>query len=220
MSDRSGARISPWWMVAPAALFVLNFVLALFIKQPDQTNEVYQPGIILGTAGLDLALIAYVVVAAVVSHVDVRSTLALRRPDMPAAAKLAAALVVAVIAVNLVADGLTNASVKQGIAPTHDPRTHGQWVALVIALVALIVVAPVAEEFVFRGLAFATLGRYSLVASAALFAVAHGMAVLLVPVFLAGLALGYARQRTGSLYTGMAMHMTLNAIALVAALLT
>lgn len=218
MTSRTGARISPWWMVAPAALFILNFVLALAVKQPDQTNEVYRPGLILGTAVLDLLLIAYVFVAAAVSHVDVRAALALRRPPLRAAVTIGTVLCLAVIAVNVAADRLTNASAKQGIAPTHDPSGRGQWAALALALVALIVVAPVAEELVFRGLAFATFGRYSLVGSAALFAVAHGMAVLLVPVFLAGLALGYARLRTGSVYTGMAMHMALNAIALAAAL--
>jgi membrane protease YdiL (CAAX protease family) len=72
----------------------------------------------------------------------------------------------------------------------------------------------------FRGLCFAAMGRYALPGSAALFALAHGLPVLLVPIFVAGLVLGWVRSRSGSLYPGMAVHMTLNAVAIAAALAT
>ena len=203
-------------MLPPAILFAVNFVVALGQRSPS--NLIYDPGLIVANAIGDLILIGYVWLAIAVSHADMRSTLALRRPPLPAAAKLAGLLLLAVIVVNLVADRFVNASQKQGIAPTHDPNSSHQWLALAIGIVALVVVAPVAEELVFRGLGFAALGRYALVGTSILFALAHGAPALLVPVFLAGLALGYLRLRTDSTYTGMVVHGSLNAIALAAAL--
>jgi len=83
-----------------------------------------------------------------------------------------------------------------------------------------VVIAPIAEELTFRGLCFASMGRFALPGSAALFAVAHALPVLLLPVFLAGLGIGWLRRRTDSLYPGLAVHMSLNATALTVALLT
>lgn len=210
-------RVSPWWMLPPALLFAANFVVALGQRSPS--NLIYDPGLIVANAIGDLILVGYVWLAVAVSHADLRSTLALRRPPLGAAAKLAGLAMLAVIAVNLVADRFSDASQKQGIAPTHDPTSTHQWVALAIGVAALVVVAPAAEELLFRGLGFAALGRHALVATSILFALAHGAPALLVPVFLAGLALGYLRLRTGSTYTGMVAHGGLNAIALAAALL-
>jgi CAAX protease family protein len=112
-----------------------------------------------------------------------------------------------------------HASQRQGIAPTHGPRSTHQWVVLAVAVVGLVIVAPFAEELVFRGLGFATLGRFALPLTAALFALAHGLPVLLIPVAIAGLALGWMRQRTGSVLPGMGVHMSLNGLALALALL-
>lgn len=87
---------------------------------------------------------------------------------------------------------------------------------------ALVVVAPIAEEMLFRGLLFAALApvlkRPKLVigATALLWALIHvgqgwAKVVALIPV---GLVLGAARYRTGSLRPGIAGHMALNAAGL------
>ena len=105
-----------------------------------------------------------------------------------------------IVVSNLVLEPVLHASQRQGIAPTHDPRSTHQWVVLAVAIVGLVLVAPAAEELVFRGLGFATLGRYALPVTTALFAIAHGLAVLLIPVAIAGLALGLgaAEDRVGT----------------------
>ena len=54
---------------------------------------------------------------------------------------------------------LTRAGEKQGIAPTHSPSDTHQWIALAVSMVVLVVVAPMAEEIMFRGLSFAVMGR-------------------------------------------------------------
>ncbi len=216
---RPPGRVSPWWLVAPALLFVGNFIAALSVHV-DQSNLVYQLGEVVATALTDLVLAGYVLLAVRSSHLPIAPTLALRRTRLAQGAGLVAAVVVGLTVLDLITDPLLHAGQKQGIAPTHSPHGEHQWIALALAVIALVVIAPVAEELTFRGLCFATMGRYALPGSAALFALAHGLPVLLAPIFVAGLALGWLRARTGSLYPGLAVHMLLNGIALAAALLT
>jgi len=219
LTDAPAPRLSPWWMLAPATLFIANFIGSLVTNGPSAKNTVYNATAILGTVAVDVLLIVYVVFAAWASRRPIAPTLALRRTPLRPALKLGALAVVVLIVSNVLLDPLLHASSRQGIAPTHDPRTTHQWAVLAIAIVALVLVAPAAEELVFRGLGFATLGRFALPLTTALFAVAHGLAVLLIPVAIAGLVLGLLRERTASVYPGMGVHMSLNALALGLALL-
>lgn len=206
-------------MLAPALLFIGNFIGALFTSGPAENNAVYNAAEIIATVVIDLILITYVVFAVWASHAPLAPTLALRRPPLRGTLKLAGLALAVILVANLVLDPILNASQRQGIAPTHDPRNTHQWVVLAIAIVGLVFIAPVAEELVFRGLGFASLGRFALPLTTILFAVAHGLPVLLIPVGIAGLALGLLRQRSGSVLPGMGVHMTLNALALGIALL-
>jgi uncharacterized protein len=219
LTDPSAPRLSPWWMLAPALLFIANFVGSLFTNGQSQKNTVYDATAIVGTVVVDLVLIAYVLFAAWASRRPIGPTLALRRTPLRPALKLGGAAAALVIVSNLVLEPFLHASQRQGIAPTHDPRNTHQWVVLAIAVVGLVLVAPAAEELVFRGLGFATLGRFALPATTVLFALAHGLAVLLIPVAIAGVLLGLLRLRTTSVYPGMGVHITLNALALGLALL-
>ena len=206
-------------MLAPALLFIGNFIGALFTSGPAESNAVYNAPEIVTTVAIDLILIGYVVFAVWASHCPITTTLALRRPPLRPTLKLAGVALAVILIANLILDPILNASQRQGIAPTHDPRSTHQWVVLAIAVVGLVFVAPAAEELVFRGLGFASLGRFALPLTTILFAVAHGLPVLLLPVGIAGLALGLLRQRSGSVLPGMGVHMTLNALALGIALL-
>jgi membrane protease YdiL (CAAX protease family) len=104
-----------------------------------------------------------------------------------------------------------------------------------VLIVAIVLVAPIAEELFFRGVVFnAWLREYgtwpAFLGSAALFAVIHADAssgdaliasmVTVVPViFGLGLALAFVYQRTGSLLASMALHAGFNGISLTLALL-
>jgi membrane protease YdiL (CAAX protease family) len=206
-------------MLAPALLFIANFVGTLVSSGPNERNAVYNATAILATVAIDLILIGYVVFAVWASHCPIAATLALRRPPLRPTLKLAGLALAVVLVANLAIDPILHASQRQGIAPTHDPRNTHQWVVLAIAVVGLVVIAPAAEELIFRGLGFAALRRFALPLTTSLFAVAHGLPVLLIPVGIAGLALGLLRQRSGSVLPGMGVHMTLNALALGIALL-
>ena len=219
MTDEPAPRLSPWWMAAPALLFIANFVAAAFTSSSTSKNAVYNASAIVGTVAVDVVLIGYVLFAVRMSRRPIRPTLAIVRTPLRPAVRLALGALGVIIVANFALEPLLHASQRQGIAPTHDPRTTHQWVVLSIAIVGLVFVAPFAEELVFRGLGFATLGRYALPLTAALFALAHGLPVLLIPVAIAGLALGWVRLKSGSVLPGMGVHMSLNALALALALL-
>jgi len=94
-----------------------------------------------------------------------------------------------------------------------------------VTLVDTVLLTPVFEEIVFRGLLFATLRRrfgvsLAAVSSAALFAVAHGYgAVGFAAVFWSGLLWAWAYERTGSLLPPMALHATDNLMASLSVIL-
>jgi uncharacterized protein len=219
LTPEPAPRVSPWWMAAPALLFIANFLAATFSASSSSNNAVYDAAAIVGTVVVDLVLIGYVLFATRASRRPIVPTLALVRTPLRPAVRLGLAALGVIVVANFILEPVLHASQRQGIAPTHDPRNTHQWIVLGVAVVGLVLVAPFAEELVFRGLGFASLGRYALPLTAALFALAHGLPVLLIPVAIAGLALGYIRQRTGSVLPGMGVHMSLNALALILALL-
>lgn len=85
----------------------------------------------------------------------------------------------------------------------------------VLILGSLLLAAPVCEEIFFRGLLPWLWRRHvgsrgALWGPAALFAAAHGSLGLLPLLFLLGLALGWCRERSGSLLPGMVLHFFVN----------
>jgi membrane protease YdiL (CAAX protease family) len=95
--------------------------------------------------------------------------------------------------------------------------------SLALALLAVAVIAPVSEEVIFRGFTFRWLqGRLPLwgavLASAVIFSAAHvGWAepTLFLPVFLGGVLLAYVYAKSGSLWPGVIVHMSINIVGVV-----
>lgn len=92
------------------------------------------------------------------------------------------------------------------------------------AVLALMVVAPLTEELLFRGLIQRGLDRRygfmtALLVTSALFAILHVSPVQAVPAFAAGLYLGWLYRSTGTLWWPMAAHALFNGTSLVLALL-
>ena len=213
-------RVSPWWMLLPSILFVLNFVGGAAQGGGDRSNAVYDLTGLVVSAALEAVFAGYALLAVVLSHEPVADTLALRRTPLWPAVRLVAGAVVTVVVAEALLDPLFNGGAQQGIEPTHGPNTTHQWVAVGVAAVALVLVAPVAAELLFRGLGFAAFGRVAVPVTALLFGLAHGLPALLVEVTVAGLVLGEVRRRTASVFPGMAVHMTFNAAALAIAFAT
>lgn len=108
-----------------------------------------------------------------------------------------------------------------------EPQAAEQALGLVepwIAVLSIVILAPIAEEVFFRGVVFNALlrergPRTAYLGSAALFAVIHLSIVSLLPIFLLGLALAWVYDRTGSLLAPIVMHAVVNGISVTIALL-
>ena len=129
-----------------------------------------------------------------------------------------AVLVALVIAENLL-EPLLHGSREQGLEPSHWEPSKALQFALNAAVVVLL--APLVEELTYRGLGFRLLEPFgvavAVVGTAALFAADHGLVEGFPALFLFGLGVALVRLRTGSIYPGMVLHGTFNALALAAA---
>lgn len=86
-----------------------------------------------------------------------------------------------------------------------------------LTALSIVVMGPLAEELVFRGIIQTRLLRamplwIAVVLQAALFAIIHGTPIQIVYALLLGLALGFLRSRTGSILPGLAAHAAFNAM--------
>ena len=132
---------------------------------------------------------------------------------------LAATIVSAIVA--LVVQALTGTPVSEEQAVVNLIAA----LPLPLALLAAAVLAPLAEELFFRGVAFNAWERergprWALFGSALLFAAVHlldGAFLVFFPILLVGLALAFVYQRTRSLPTVFGMHAAFNAISLLLA---
>ena len=96
--------------------------------------------------------------------------------------------------------------------------------SLALALVSVAVIAPISEEIIFRGFTFRYLyGRLplwgSVLASAVIFSAAHAgwqEPTLFLPVFTTGVVLAYLYAKSGSIWPGVVVHMTINVVATIA----
>jgi membrane protease YdiL (CAAX protease family) len=93
------------------------------------------------------------------------------------------------------------------------------WLARYLLFVA-VVLAPLSEELVFRGLALPLFSRQAgvaagVTASALLFALLHMNVNAFAPIFVFGLALGMAYVVTGQLRVPIVMHMAFNGVNLI-----
>jgi len=93
-----------------------------------------------------------------------------------------------------------------------------------LVILAVVILAPIAEEVFFRGVVFNAWlreggRRWAFIGSSALFALIHASVVALLPIFLLGLALAWIYQRTGNLLAPIAMHAMVNGVSVALALL-
>ena len=91
---------------------------------------------------------------------------------------------------------------------------------LALSLLGVAILPAFCEEWAYRGFIYAGLrsrftSGFCVVLSALLFAINHFSLYRFLPTFLAGILLAILRERSGSLYPGMALHFALNALTVV-----
>lgn len=121
-------------------------------------------------------------------------------------------------ALSLVTD--ENPTCEQGLAPTEwDGSRAGAFAAF---FVAVVFVGPFVEEMIYRGLGFSLFAPYgtwvAILATGVLFGAAHGLLVALPALVAFGIAVGWLRARTRSIYPTVLVHAAFNGIALIASL--
>ena len=106
--------------------------------------------------------------------------------------------------------------------------THRDPLSLALVFVSAVVVAPIAEEFFFRGVLqgwlqkrLPELGGLGAIAIASLaFGLAHvGQGLAWIPLVFFGMAVGYLAKQTGSIVPGIIVHSLFNAVSVVLVLL-
>ncbi|MBU0491005.1 MAG: CPBP family intramembrane metalloprotease [Chloroflexi bacterium] len=127
----------------------------------------------------------------------------------------------------LLSDGLTLVLNRPIVPEVLLPYFQGP-VAVAVMMVATVVVAPLAEELLFRGVLFNALERFvpawlTAVILALAFGVLHVMTYgtdwyVIMQTILAGLILGSLRAWTGSLWPGILFHLTNNLYATIQAI--
>ena len=110
-----------------------------------------------------------------------------------------------------------DATEEQGLVPEDWDSSRAGAFALFFLVVT--VGAPVVEELTYRGLGFALLAPFgtwvAIIATGVLFGLAHGLFVALPVLTIFGIAIGWLRARTNSIYPPMLLHATFNGAALI-----
>ena len=146
-----------------------------------------------------------------------RQLLALRRPtSWRRAFGIAMGIGVMMLVLSYALGPLLNPGREQGVTPDTWRPDHAA--AYVANGLVICVVAPFVEELTFRGLGYSLLARFGKWTAIILVGIAFGLAHGLVQAFpflaALGAGLAYLRSRVDSVYPGMIVHGTFNAIAL------
>lgn len=215
----------------PIGLYTAIGVLALFLVVPFIVNELPQSfleseegEIVLAGSSLGVAVVALVALAALRVRPSAFGAVRPRRVDLRVTLWLALALGLFYVVVGIVMLIVTGMRVDELIASTSGTQ-------LTFPLVwGLVIVPPIAEEFLFRGVTqtalrrdFGPVAAYFL--SAAIFAIAHRAWNEALPIWatanhlLGGLVFGLAYEKTGALWPGMLLHFLGNGMLVVGVLL-
>ncbi len=129
-------------------------------------------------------------------------------------------LTVLAVLVSAGLEPLLGAGEEQGLAPREWREDRAAAFALNALVVVLVV--PFAEELFFRGLGVRVLGFLGGIAAvggtALAFALAHGLLVAIPALGFFGLALGWVRYRTASVWPGYIAHAAYNGVGILVAL--
>jgi membrane protease YdiL (CAAX protease family) len=158
-------------------------------------------------------------------RVDWREELGFKSKNLPRSLLLALAIVVGIL---LVAYPLQYLSVifmdKIGWTPKDEMAvtllTNASTPTYIYLVIFAIVLAPVAEEFIFRGVLFPFLKQLGWPKTAwaglsLLFALIHGDAAIFLPLFVLSLALTWLYEKTGNLLAPMLAHALFNTVGTI-----
>jgi membrane protease YdiL (CAAX protease family) len=204
------------WLALVGSLAALNYS-SRFTQGKPPADTLYRYGTAI--SGVIFYVITLGIVLWIANGIP-RGKLGLRRPrSWPRAIGLALAVLIALLVAEALLESVLHATREQGLEP---PRWEpDKAVPFALNAAVVVIAAPIVEELTFRGLGIAVLSRWgsllALVGTSVAFAAAHGLVNGFPALFLFGAAVAFLRLRTGSLYPGMLLHGTFNALALAVA---
>lgn len=209
-------------LVAVAALFAWfgTLVAASWGKAP----KLVTPQIILQGSLLFVAVNTAILLFLKARKISIARVFGLRPPRLAAAlgagAGFCALALPLVWAASLLARKLGAEAQPQEIARFFTQAVEARdWGRILLAGSVAAVIAPLTEEFLFRGYIYGTLRRNmgapaALLLASALFAAIHLNAAVLAPLFLLAVCLTLAYEATGSLWTSVCLHSLFNSLML------
>ncbi|HJS49340.1 MAG TPA: CPBP family intramembrane glutamic endopeptidase [Gaiellaceae bacterium] len=153
-----------------------------------------------------------------------RQAFALHRPESwPRALGLAGLALLTIYLTAYVYDrvlslfGDWNPTEEQGLVPDKwDSSRAGAFVAFFFVVTFI---GPAVEELAYRGLGVSLLMPYgsvvAVLVTGVLFGAVHGLVIVLLPLSVFGIVVGWLRVRTNSIYPPMLLHSTFNGTALI-----
>lgn len=204
------------WFALVGSLAALNYA-SRFAGGPPPRDTLYRYGTAL--SGLVFYAITFGLLLLIARGLP-RSQLGLRAPrSWPRAIGLVAAVMIAILIAETVLESILHGTREQGLEPTHWEPSRAVPFALNAAVVVL--AAPLVEELTFRGAGFALLEPLGIVVAvigtSLAFAAAHGLVSGFPELFVFACGVALVRVRTHSIYPGMVLHGSFNAIALAVA---
>jgi membrane protease YdiL (CAAX protease family) len=215
-----GALFGSFCLASLTALALQASGMSAF-KSPDSFANV-----LFGTLSLQGATWIFMYIFLRLHEVDWRDAFGLRNPNLVRSLLLAVGILLPTL---VIVWPLQNLSIlmlmKLGYSPENQRAVEmllnasSKW-ALAYFVLFAVVIAPVAEEFVFRGMLFplvCQLGRPKLawIGVSLLFALIHFDAAIFLPLFVLALLLTWLYQRTGCLLASVLVHSLFNAANLV-----
>lgn len=206
------------WTTLVGVLVVLAYAQRAAEGKPPE-DLLYQYSTAAGSL-VGYAIILGIVIAIGAGQSDL---FALRAPARwGRALGLAAGVLVGVLVIGGWLDHYLHAGQEQGYTPkSWEPSHAGAYAANFVVIAG---VAPLVEELLFRGLGYSLLrpfGRwFAIVGIGLVFGLVHGLIAGLPLLALFGGTLAWVRSRTDSVFPGMVVHASFNAIALIAAVTT
>ena len=204
------------WVVLVLALAGLSYAGRYLLDGEEIKVPLYRWSTAVG------ALIQYgfmlILIVAIAHGLD-RRLLGLRMPDRRRrAAGLAVAAFATIIVVSAILSQFLDAGDEQGLVPkSWDSTKAAPFIANAIVVA---IVAPFVEELLYRGLGYGLLTQFisvipAIVITGLAFGLGHGLVLGLPVLAFFGITLAWLRWQTGSVYPGMVVHGTFNALALV-----
>jgi len=210
-------KLDFFWMAGIFGIFALMSVLN---TQVDADKVTFTPSVLLGSIAFH-ATLTIITLSVILFRISPVTWLGLRWKQWPWIFLIAPATVVGmwIIFGGLQAVGYMKWMESLGVESTQDSvkllQTATDPMVLILMAVAAVLVAPISEEIVFRGYLYPAAKKFAgtwmaAICSGLVFAAAHGSLAALLPLFIFGVVLALLYEKTGSIWTPMAVHFCFN----------